>query len=138
MDLQELLIKELKLNHERTIRAFASVNPLWWRSAESGLKTNLNWQAGHMIISHYFHGIVSLKGSDEALKRSFDPKEYSKLYGMGSDPRENLDEKPGHEILINNLEILDNRCIEIVSDMNESMLTEATVLDNPMAKTKYE
>jgi hypothetical protein len=127
---------ELHICHQWTKKALTGLKKEDWNRSPPGFKSNVNWQVGHMIISGYFHSILSINGSDEKIKAQFDPKEYGLWYGMGSDPKKDLDKKPDTQLLLANLNLLDKRGLEILSAMNESDLETGTILKNPMAVSK--
>ena len=129
---------ELQICHQWTEKALADLKENDWTKSPQGFRSNVNWQVGHMIISGYFHSVLCINGSDAEIKAQFDPKEYASWYGMGSDPKLDLDKKPGMSLLLANLNLLDKRGIEIVSSMDEKDLESPTILKNPMAVSKKE
>jgi len=109
-----------------------------WKDCPPGLKTNINWQIGHLSISTYFHAIACITGPDEAIKAQMSPKKYSLWFGMGTNPKDNLDDKPNKAEMKANLALIDNTCLKILDAMEESDLMSSPLLDNPMGKTKQD
>ena len=138
LNVKELILEELHLGTKWTKRVFYDIDEVDWKKRSGSLKTNINWQLGHILASHYFHGIVCISGSNEVIKAAFSPKMYSLYYGMNSDPFDFLAEKPEKEELLENFELVEQTCIELVSSLDDAVFDEKTVLENPMAKNKKE
>lgn len=130
------LRKELITVQSWTDRVMDRINEEDWKRSPEGFRSNINWQIGHLSISTYFHAILCISGSDDEVKKYFNPKQYSTWYGMNSIPGESLNEKPDPLMMRENLNVIDRRCKEILSTLNETDLNQATLLKNPVADTK--
>ena len=134
----ELIKKELIASQQWTDRLIKDLDDSKWKKAPEGFNTNINWQIGHLTISTYFHTLVCISGSDNEVKTKMSPKQYSSWYGMNSNPLDHLSDKPDSEEMITNLELIDRRGIELLNSLDEKELDEATLMENPVAKTKME
>ena len=134
--IKDLLLNELNQGIKWTKRIFEDVHESKWNEKHAAIESNLNWQMGHILISHYFHGIACIQGPDEIIKSTFSPRAYSLYYGMDTKPFNNMEDKPNKLALTKYLDLVDSRCLEIVSSLKDSDFKEVTALDNPVAKTK--
>jgi len=136
MEKKEWIRKDILSSMNWTDKLLKEVNETNWKVNPKSMKTNINWQVGHMIISHYFHCIASIIGSDEKIKEQFSPRQFSVYYGMGSSPTKSIEDKPNHQELLNHLSLVDRRSLEILDDISEDALVEAPIINNPVAKLK--
>ena len=134
--MKDFIKNEIIHSNRWTEKILSSFPKELWEISPKGFKTNMNWQVGHVIISTYFHSILCISGSDEEIKESFSPREYSTLYGMGSNALADLDTKPTASTMLDNLALLDQRSLDILDSLNVEDLDEKTLLRNPVAKTK--
>lgn len=134
----DFLKKELLSAKSWTERVLDKVDENDWKTTPKALKTNINWQIGHLTISSYFHNILCVQGSDDIVKAKFNPRQYSVWYGMGSKPIDDLSKKPERDEMLNNMALVDQRTLEILENLNQEKLMEATIMDNPVANNKLE
>ncbi len=133
----EYLKKEIILSRQWLDRILNGVDHDW-KESPSGLKTNINWQMGHLCTSAYFHGVICIKGSDAEIKEKVNPRRLAALYGMGSNPLENLDEKPDKDELLFAMDLIDQKNLLILDELKEEELAEEPIMKNPVASTKEE
>jgi len=134
--MKEFIRDELILSRQWTDKILSNFPEALWKISPEKFKTNINWQVGHLIISTYFHSILSISGSDEKVKQSFNPREYSEFYGMGSNPLSEIDSKDEADVMLRNLKLVDERSLEILDALEDENLEEKTLIRNPMAKIK--
>ncbi|UKN02958.1 hypothetical protein K6119_05445 [Paracrocinitomix mangrovi] len=112
----------------------------WGYNERAG--TSINWLVGHMIISKYFHSIMSVLNADGVLIKEIHKEipieSYFKYYFAGSQPNADWLERPGKEVLMKQLNFINNVCVEMIPLLNEAGLDAATEIKNPVAISKYE
>ena len=106
------------------------------------LKTSLNWEVGHIIISKYFHCVQSvLKPDDEIIqkvKANIPLDDFFKYYFAGSDPTELWSNRPNPKRLLELREVINEAASTALEKLTESVLQENTEIKNPVAKIKYD
>jgi hypothetical protein len=90
-----------------------------WNQTPETLGTNVNWQFGHVLISHYHLGVQLIVGHRPDL---MDAKRYAACYGRGTSPSANWDIRPGKAELLDTANRLDAALREIVSGLSDADL----------------
>ncbi len=109
-----------------------------WLVSPEVLNTNLNWQIGHVFLANYLHGIASITGPSEALRTEIDLPVYIKFYGLESDPKAYVSEKPSKQDLLKLYELGYELIHKGIDALEDADLDTATAIPNPAVKTKYE
>jgi len=110
-----------------------------WDEIPSDLDTNVTWQIGHLILSFNFHSIMVIKGPQLDLYQKIPIQEYAKLF-VNSKPSECVG-KMEAKSLIEHFRLLQNKSIEIISQLSDIELDEElepTKVQHPIAKNKFE
>lgn len=108
-----------------------------WLETPPVLKTNVNWQLGHLLVSKYFHSIVSITPERPDLSNHFSVRQYREFYARGTDPSQ-LVNAPNPEELLANFKVIQTEANRVLDSLTEEMLDEPTEMENPVAKNKYE
>ena len=107
-----------------------------WNETPEIIRSNINWQIGHIILANYLHGIASISGADSEFSKKV--TNYIKFYGPKSDPSSFKNEKPSAKEL---LAVFQLTCFSIVRNLEHidpNDLDTDTEVSNPSVKTKYE
>ena len=128
-------IDSVKSQTEKLIHDLPS--DLWMVSPEI-LDTNINWQIGHVFLANYLHGVASITGINSEIRNMIDVKKYIKFYGMESDPRKYIEEKPSKEKIIKLYEFGFQLINNGLEQIDESDIDSPTEIPNPAVKTKYQ
>lgn len=118
-------------------RLIDSFDPSQWLETPPVLKTNVNWQLGHLLVSKYFHSIVSITPDRPDLSPYFSMRQYRSFYARGTQP-ETLTEAPSPEKLLADFKVIQTEAISVLESLTDEMLDQPTEMENPVAKTKYE
>ena len=133
----DFIRKETEFADRWIQRMVDSFEPSQWLETPPVLKTNLNWQVGHLLVSKYFHSIVSITPDRPDLSSHFSVRQYRGFYARGSDPAQ-LSEAPAHDILLANFKVIQTEANSVLDSLTEEKLDTPTEMENPVAKTKYE
>jgi hypothetical protein len=135
----EILMKQTENAYDWTNRLISDVPFSKWDNMPPMLQTNISWQVGHLIMSHYFHSVMVIVGHQKDIVQKIPLKHYNELF---------IDTSPEHavgriapELLLEHLGILQTRSIEIIRSLSLEDLEnklEPTPVSHPIAQTKYE
>lgn len=138
MDRKETIIQELKKSSRWTRYLLKSFDNEQEFTIPEGLKSNVNWQIGHIMLSRHFHSVLSVFGKKEELMDNIPFREYAKYYAMGSKPSEHISSKPSIASMMDDLYKIDTLAVQLTENMSAEELDEAPLRDHPVAKTRYE
>jgi hypothetical protein len=135
----EILVNQTSNAYEWVDKLLAEISFDKWDLIPDIIETNISWQVGHLIVSHYFHSIMVIKGHQMDILQKIPMKEYSDLFTV-SPPRLALG-KTNPEALLQGLKMMQQKSIEIlrsvaISDLENPL--EPTPTPHPIAKTKFE
>ncbi len=109
-----------------------------WFETDKVLNTNLNWQIGHIILANYLHGIASISGANEAIRKKINVQDYIKFYGPKSKPLDFEEEKPSAKELLENYELTFSLIEKGLTNIVDIDLENTTEVPNPAVQTKYQ
>jgi hypothetical protein len=135
----EILVNQTSNAYEWVNKLLAEIPLNKWEIIPDVIESNVNWQVGHLIVSHYFHSIMVIKGHQMDILQKIPMKEYSDLFTV-SPPRLALG-KTNPEALLQGLKMMQQKSIEILRSVAISELEsplEPTPTPHPIAKTKFE
>lgn len=138
MNIKDLIIKEMKRSSSWTrylLKEFDRENEF---TIPDGIKANVNWQIGHILLSRHFHSVVCVFGKQEELMEKIPFREYAGYYAMGSQPIDHKDKKPNIDKMIDDLRMVDETAIKLIEAMDESEFDQDPLRTHPVAKTKLE
>lgn len=110
-----------------------------WEETPEVIETNICWQIGHLIMSHYFHTVMVIVGHQKDVFEKIPLRQYDEIFTTNS-PR-GIKGRVDPEILLSQLKFMQNRSLEIVRSMTPESLESAlepTSIPHPIAKTKLE
>ncbi|TLU97295.1 DinB family protein [Dyadobacter luticola] len=135
----ELLINQTINAYEWTNRLLDEVPSDKWEVIPKVVDSNINWQVGHLIISHYFHSIMVIRGHQMDVLQKLPIKEYSEMFTVAG-PHSSFG-KVSPDILFNALNVMQQKSIAVLSSLTVAELNnplEPTPTPHPIAKTKFE
>ena len=138
MDIRTVVINEMKKSSSWTRYLLKDFDASKEFDIPTGLKSNINWQVGHIMLSRHFHSVVSTFGKQDSLMEEIPFVEYAKLYAMGSDPSANIDTKPSIETMMKQLRRIDETSIDLIENMDLDQMNQDPLRAHPVAKTKYD
>jgi hypothetical protein len=135
----DLLTRQTENAYEWTNKLIESVPFSKWDDTPHLVDTNITWQVGHLIMSHYFHSVMVIVGHRKDVLEKIPLRQYDDLFTNGQP----IDAKGKVEpaIILGQLNFLQKRSLEILKSMTiERLYTdlEPTHIPHPVAKTKYE
>lgn len=133
-----ILKAQILLVKGKTDQLIESIPKDTWNNTPAVIKTNLNWQLGHIILANYLHGIASISGANDAFKEKVNLPDYIKFYGPNSKPNDFEGHKPSAEALTEVYEYTMTIIIENLEHISPKELDKETAVSNPSVKTKYE
>ena len=138
MKATQIITDNILLAKAKTDKLIADINSDDWLTTHDVLKTNINWQIGHVIVANYLHGIASITGSNAEFKQMVDVPSFVKFYGPNSKPNDFLDEKPSTANLLDIYEKTFTLIQSAMFELDEVDLDADTAIPNPAVKTKYQ
>ncbi len=134
----QLIKNEITIVKAQTNKLIKDIPDEQWVFTPEIMNTNLNWQIGHIFLANYLHGIASITGPSEIIRNSVNIKEYIQYYGLDSNPKEHLENKPTTKALLEVLNISYDLIFKGIDELTEEDLNQSTAIPNPAVKTKYE
>jgi hypothetical protein len=134
----EIFKDQITLAKKKTDKLIADISHEKWLETPDVLRTNLNWQIGHIVLANYLQGIASISGPNEAVRKKISIPDYIKFYGPKSNPIDFKKEKPSSKQLIEIYEFTLSIIFENLENISYSDLENDTEVPNPSVKTKYQ
>jgi hypothetical protein len=135
----ELLIKQTESVYEWTNKLIESVPFSKWEETPDVVDTNISWQVGHLIMSHYFHTVMVIVGHQRDLLEKIPMRQYDEIFTIGQPS--NVIGSVDPAVLLDQLKLMQARSVEIIKSVAPEHLhgaLEATRIPHPIAKTKFE
>jgi hypothetical protein len=135
----ELLIKQTKESYDWTNKLIKSIPYEKWDTTPDILETNITWQVGHLLMSHYFYTMMVIVGHQIEVLQKIPIKEYDKIFTDG--PPKNAVGKINPSEILNQSTFVQEKSIDIlknltIADLNNKL--EPTPTPHPFVKTKFE
>lgn len=135
----EFLARQTENVYEWTNKLIESVPFDNWEQTPEVLETNVAWQAGHLLMSHYFHTAMVIVGHQRDLLEKIPMRQYDEIFtnGQPSDVKGRVDPT----VLLGQLRLMQTRSLEIIKSLAPENLhgpLEPTRIPHPIAKTKFE
>lgn len=121
-----------------TLKLVIDLDDRFWKLTPPGVKTNINWQVGHIAIGLYYQALVCLGGSRELVKNLIPVKALIDVYKIGTQPDDNFQGKPDKEELLKALKIIFRQVEVTLQSLHAEELDDPTEASHPVAKTKRE
>ena len=138
MSTLDLIQQEIKSTQRWTEWMIEKIPEQHWNTTPEVLRTNMNWQIGHILANKCFHAVDCIVPDAAERTQTLPMDHYHSWYGVGSDPLTDSQSKPGKEQLLTHLNFIDAVTLEVLETLNAQDLDHATEVPNPVAKTKYE
>jgi len=135
----EILINQTSNAYGWTNKLLEAVPFDKWEIIPDIVESNINWQVGHLIVSHYFHSIMVIRGHQMDILKRLPIKEYSDLF-TSSTPDLSVG-KANPLKLFRDLKDMQQKSIEILGSLSIQELNsplEPTPTPHPIAITKFE
>lgn len=110
-----------------------------WDETPEVVETNITWQVGHLVMSHYFHTMMVIVGHQRDVFEKVPLKQYDELFTIGQ-PKD-AKGKVNPQDLLDQLKYVQRRSLEIITSIKVEDLQRAlekTPIPHPIAKTKGE
>lgn len=140
MNQVETLTKQTENAYEWVNKLIDPIPYNKWDITPNIIESNVSWQVGHLIISFYYHSIMTIVGHQPDVLEKIPLKEYSQLYKYNSLPK-NAVEKSSPETLQKHIVFLQEKSIDIIKSLSQNDLEsklEPTQVPHPIAKNKFE
>lgn len=134
-----LLVTQIKRVHNWTWKLIENIPSQKWLTTPEVIESNIHWQVGHLIITHFYHTIVCLKKADPDIFQMIPIMEYYPFFSAGSIVKESSNFAV--EELRQNLLKVQNKEVEIFQSLSPEDLSEnlfPTQFPHPVAKSKLE
>jgi len=135
----ELLLKQTSNAYDWTFTLLNSIPEDKWDIVPPVLETSVTWQAGHLIMSFYFHSVMVITGHLKEVFEKVPLKEYDTLFTRGNPALAVGKTTPA--VLKQQLRFVADKSLETIQKLSPSDLDlplEPTHVPHPIAKTKYE
>lgn len=137
---------ETQLLIDQTANAYQWINKLVetvprdkWTIIPPTVESSIDWQIGHLIVSHYFHSIMVIRGHQADILRQLPLREYSEWFTVAA-PLQSSG-KADSVKLEADLVRMQEKSLAILATLNASELDdplEPTPTAHPIATTKRE
>ncbi|MDF9799024.1 hypothetical protein OKW21_004287 [Catalinimonas alkaloidigena] len=110
-----------------------------WDIMPDIIESTVNWQAGHLIMSFYFHSVMTIAGHQSDIMEKIPLREYAALYTNAA-PAAARGKVPPPQ-LHGHLMLMEQKSLEIIRALSPQALEqplEPTRTPHPIAKTKLE
>jgi hypothetical protein len=139
MDQITMLAKQTESVYAWANKLLVSVPHEKWEITPDIIESNIAWQAGHLIISFYYHTVMVTVGHQMEILQQMPLKEYSQLFTTA--PPANAKGKITPEQLQRHLLFMQQRSVEVIRSLSPTDLEAALVPSqqpHPIAKNKKE
>jgi hypothetical protein len=135
----EILIQQTESTYDWIDKLIGPIPFEKWDQTPNGLETNLTWQIGHLLVSHYFHSIMVITGHQSDLLQEIPLRNYADLFTDGS-PANVIGQTDAGQLL-SQLRMVQKRSLDILKTLTDADLEsvlEPTPLKHPIARIKGE
>lgn len=139
MNQTDLLLKQTEDAYEWTNKLISSIPKEKWNEIPSGIETNVSWQVGHLVISSYYHSVMTTAGHLKKVLDRIPLKVYS-VHFSNSEPEKSVGAiEPA--TLHDHLGFIQQVSLETIQSLTDEDLkndVEPTRTPHPIAKTKFD
>lgn len=135
----EILTQQTESVYDWTRKLIETIPFDQWEIIPDMVESNISWQVGHLIMSHYYHSVMVIVGHQMDVIQKIPLKNYDELF-TNALPRNSVG-KTNPSDLLNQLKIVQQRSISIIKTLTSADLEsnlEPTPTPHPIAKTKFE
>lgn len=133
------LTKQTEDAYNWTNKLLNSIPHEKWDVLPNVIESTVNWQAGHLIMSFYYHTVMVIVGHLKDVFPVVPLQQYDKLF-TNSDPKDSIG-KINPQQLQHQLVFMQQRSLSVISSLTEEELNKPLVPSNtphPIANTKLE
>ncbi len=134
-----LLLSQTKDAYDWVNKLIEPIPERKWDEIPEGIDSSVTWQVGHLLVSLYFHSIMSIKGHQMDILQQVPMKDYSRWFTKAA-PHSSVG-KTDSDHLKRHLELVQHKSLEIIAGLRREHLDdplEPLQTPNPMAKVKFE
>lgn len=139
MNQTDLLSKQTENAYEWTNKLISSIPKAKWDEIPSGIETHVSWQVGHLVISIYYHSVMTTVGHLRKVLDEIPLKMYSAHFN-NAEPKNSVGTfEP--DILQDHLGFIQQVSIKTIQSLTDEDLksdVEPTRMPHPFAKTKFD
>jgi len=135
----ELLLKQTTDAYTWTNKLLETLPLEKWEISPPVLETNALWQAGHLLVSIYYHSILVIGGHQQTILQTMPLKLYGQLFTHAT-PAASVGQVNLYQ-LAEDLKEMQGHSLAMVGKLKEDMLQadlEPTGFPHPVAKNKLE
>lgn len=135
----ELLSTQTKDAYSWTNKLLTSIPHEKWDLVPDIVESSISWQAGHLIMSFYFHSIMVVAGHQKDILQKIPLREYDGFFTDAA-PRDAA-AKIDPEVLFDHLQLMQQKSLEVIDNLTEDDLAKELMLSptlHPIAKNKLE
>jgi hypothetical protein len=135
----ELITRQTENVYQWTNKLIESVPFNKWEQTPEVVETNIAWQVGHLIMSHYYHTVMVIVGHQRDLLEKIPMRQYDEIFTTGQPSGVKGRVEP--TALLDQLKLMQTRSLEIIKSLAPDHFhsaLEPTRVPHPIAKTKFE
>lgn len=135
----ELLLQQTTDAYNWTNRLLETLPFEKWEISPLVLETNALWQAGHLLVSLYYHSILVIKGHQQTILQTMPLRFYSQLFTKAVPVAAIGEVNPNQ--LAQDLKMMQEHSLAIIEKLMEEELQadlEPSGFPHPIAKNKLE
>ncbi|SHL60509.1 DinB superfamily protein [Chitinophaga jiangningensis] len=93
-----------------------------WDTLPDVLETSVSWQAGHLIVSLYYHSVMVITGHQMDILKALPMQKYDQLYTAASPALATGATAP--EVLREHLQLIQQKSLAVIALISPEQLTE--------------
>jgi hypothetical protein len=135
----EMLSRQTQSVYDWANKVLRTIPHEQWDNTPAVIDSNITWQAGHLVVSIYFHSVMVITGHQMDVLQKLPLKDYSELF-TNAHPV-NAKGKTTPSALYEHLLYMEKRSIEVIQSLSLQDLESALApspIPHPVAKTKLE
>lgn len=139
MNQVEILLKQTEDTYGWVNRLISSIPYEQWDNTPEIIQTNVSWQAGHLLMSFYFHSVMVIAGHQMDIIKQIPLKDYDEVFTTGNP--ENIVGKYKPDQLLKQLMLVELKSLEVIKSLSENDLNSPLNLSSiphPIASNKFE
>lgn len=139
MDTVDLLARQTEDSYRWIQELLGSVPYDRWDIMPDIVESTLSWQTGHLVISLYFHTMMSIRGHQMDIMEQIPIKEYAELFNAAH-PSHSRGKYPPEELHAH-LRLMGQKSVDIIRSLTPEELEhplEPMRRNHPVARTKFE
>jgi hypothetical protein len=139
MNQVDFLAKQTEDAYNWTNKLLHSIPHDKWDVLPGVIESTVSWQAGHLIMSFYYHTVMVITGHLKDVFPVVPLQQYDKLF-TNADPKNSIGNTKPQE-LHDQLIFVQKRSLDVIRSLTDADLEQPLVLTptpHPIAKTKYE